>query len=398
MHLSTLRAPARGLATLLVLAVPALGQTRGFLVTLGADTVAVERFTKTGDKVEGTVVRHLQGAGMLKYIITFDKDGSVGSYEAGNYRLDGSPVPPNPQTGAAQTGLKMTFAGGGATREVMTNGQPAVRHTSVPKGTLPAIGGGSRFYVELMLQAAKRDGKVHIIGFAANQDSATSPDIRVMGSDSAEIVTAGFREGFRFDRNGQLAHGDGSLTTQKFDVRPIRDADVTTIASAWAAASGPAGKPAPPLSTSDTANATVGTAHVTITYSRPAMRGREIWGTLVPFDTTWRLGANFATQLKTDKDLDIGGTTVATGTYTLWLIPSAGQSYLLVNKGTMDPANNGRAMWGTQWDPAQDIAKIPVESHMHLSMSEERFRIFVQGDMMMMHWGTGGYGVRVKAK
>ena len=56
---------------------------------------------------------------------------------------------------------------------------------------------------------------------------------------------------------------------------------------------------------------------VTIDYSRPSMRSRKIFGGLVPYDQVWRTGANAATSLKTDVDLDIGGTTVPKGSYSI---------------------------------------------------------------------------------
>jgi hypothetical protein len=144
-------------------------------------------------------------------------------------------------------------------------------------------------------------------------------------------------------------------------------------------------------------NADVGGAHITITYDRPAARGREIWAKLVPYDTTWRLGANFATQLQTDKDLDMGGVTVPAGKYTLWLLPSAGPSFLIVNKKTFDAAAN-RPLWGTGWDRAEDLVRVPLVKHINLPTAEERLHIFVEGDMLTMHWDKGGYGVRIKAK
>src|SRR5437868_8130128 len=61
---------------------------------------------------------------------------------------------------------------------------------------------------------------------------------------------------------------------------------------------------------------------VTIEYSRPAAKGREIYGGLVPYDQVWRTGANEATSLKTDADLVIGGTTIPAGSYTLFTLPS----------------------------------------------------------------------------
>lgn len=370
-------------------------QARVFIMKLGSDTVGLERIVKTGSKVEGVIVRHIPANSMLKYSLVFAKDGHVASYDQGSYRTDGTPNPPNPQTGAAAVGLKMTFVGDTVIREVPTSGQPAVRRTVVPKGTLPAIG-GSWYAYELQVAAARKYGKAYTIGFAPSATSPVTPDIQIVTHDSAEIVSQGFRIGIATDKKGMLVHGDGSLTTQKLDVTPAKDVDVEAIGRAWAATA--AATPAGPTNTPDSVIATLGAAHIRILYSRPAKRGRELWGKLVPFDTTWRLGADYATQLRTDADLDIGGTTVKAGTYTLWLLPSQGQSFLLVNTKILDPRDTTRRLWGTEWDPAHDIAKIPVQKHLNLPVDEERFHIFIENGMLMMHWGNSGYGVSIKAK
>jgi hypothetical protein len=370
-------------------------QTRVFLVKLGSDTVALERVVRSGNKIDGVIVRHVPANAMLKYSIVLGKDGHVESYEQGSYRADGTPAPANAQTGAAAVGLKMTFAGDTVIREVPTNGQPVIRRTAVPKGTLPAIA-GSWLANEMQVAAARKDGKANVIGFAANANAATSPDIRILGPDTAEIVTQGFRVGVKTDRSGRVVHGDQSLTTQKYDVTVTKDVDVVALAAAWAAKD-VAGQAPAPTNTPDSVVATIGNAHVVILYSRPARRGRELWGKLVPFDTTWRFGADFATQLKTDADLNIGGTKVAAGTYTLWLLPSQGQSYLIVNTRLQDPRDPTRRLWGTQWDPAFDIAKIPLEKHLNLPTDEERFHLFIENGKLMIHWGNSGYGVTIRA-
>ncbi len=383
--------------TLALFALPVAlsAQTRVFITRLGSDTIAIERIEKAGNKVTGVVARHFPATNVVKYSLTLAKDGHVENFEQGTYRGDGTPAPANAQTGAASTGLKMTFVGDTVIREVPTNGQPVVRRTAVPKGTQPTIG-GSWLSTEMQVDAARKDGKVNVIGFAANANAATSPDIRMAGNDSAEIVNQGFRIGVKTDKNGHLLHGDQSLTTQKYDITPLpKDVDVLAIAAAWGSKE-VAGATAAPTNTPDSVIATVGNAHVRILYSRPARRGRELWGKLVPYDTTWRLGADFATQLKTDADITIGGTKVAAGTYTLWLLPSQGESFLIVNTKLQDPRDPTRRLWGTQWDPANDIAKISVQKHMSLPTEEERFHIFIENGMLMMHWGNGGYGVSIK--
>ncbi len=99
---------------------------------------------------------------------------------------------------------------------------------------------------------------------------------------------------------------------------------------------------------------------VTIAYSRPYIKDpktgapRKIYGELVPFDKVWRTGANEATSLKTDVDLDIGGTKVPAGNYTLYTLPSSGTWKLIINKQT--------GQWGTQYDEKQDLARVDMKS------------------------------------
>src|SRR6201993_2122064 len=92
---------------------------------------------------------------------------------------------------------------------------------------------------------------------------------------------------------------------------------------------------------------------VTIEYSQPSMRGRKIFGGLVPYDQVWRTGANAATSLKTDVDLSIGGTAVPAGSYTLYTIPGVNSWQLIINKQT--------GQRGTKYDHGQDLARIPMK-------------------------------------
>src|SRR5262249_30351323 len=159
-------------------------------------------------------------------------------------------------------------------------------------------------------------------GFALEQAAPNTFDVRFVAADSAEILfPQGFKRGFKLDKDGRLLHGDASNTTVRLQMLPVRDADVDAIARAWVAEEA-AGRGMGLASWRDTLRARVGDASVAIDYGRPAKRGRVIWGKLVPFDTVWRLGANFPTILTTDKDLVIGGEAVPAGAYSLWLVPS----------------------------------------------------------------------------
>ncbi len=350
-------------------------QSGAFLSRLGDDTVAVEEFERSGRTIAGSLLRRSPETVIVRYRIELDSQGNPLSYEQETVAVDGSKLP------NSSGPLKMRFTADSVYRELVQNAQRVTLASAAPRGTLPSIG-LSWVAVELQIAAARRSGAVSTIGFSPNQTSPSRLEVRLVGSDSAEIVQQGFRTGARLDREGRVIRGDGSLTTQKFVVTRVAPPDLAKLGAAWVKA------PMRAASTRDTVNATIGRATLWLDYGRPAMRGREIWGRLVPYDTTWRFGANAAAQLRTSADLVFGSTTVPAGSYSVWLYPSAGQSYLILNSQT--------GQWGTQYDASRDVARIPLEKHMSLPGSEERFRVFVENGVLMMHWDRGGYGVPIK--
>jgi hypothetical protein len=111
--------------------------------------------------------------------------------------------------------------------------------------------------------------------------------------------------------------------------------------------------PRPVLSPRDTVQLVLSPGHrIYIDYGRPSRRGRRIMGGLVPYGRVWRTGANAATTLVTDLDLELGGTRIPRGTYTLYSIPSPIGWTLIVNRQT--------GQWGTQYQPTRDLARIPM--------------------------------------
>ena len=66
----------------------------------------------------------------------------------------------------------------------------------------------------------------------------------------------------------------------------------------------------------------VGLTQIEIEYSRPSMRGREVFGNLVPFGKVWRTGADNSTKISFDTDVIISGKTIQSGTYSIFSIPN----------------------------------------------------------------------------
>jgi hypothetical protein len=135
---------------------------------------------------------------------------------------------------------------------------------------------------------------------------------------------------------------------------------------------------------------------VRIEYGQPHARGRVIYGTVVPMDSVWRLGANAATALVSDVDLVLGGTAVPKGAYTLFAQPTAAGWKLIVSRKTGAAAN--------QYDAASDLARISATSRT-LSEPRESFTITLAPESatslkgaLRFAWGTFEVSVPYEAR
>lgn len=97
----------------------------------------------------------------------------------------------------------------------------------------------------------------------------------------------------------------------------------------------------------------MGGAKISVTYGRPYVKGRKIFGGLVSYGKVWRTGADEATTLVTDRMLAFGTTEVPAGTYTLYTLPGEKEWLLIINKQT--------GQWSTQYTMEQDLARIAME-------------------------------------
>ncbi len=124
----------------------------------------------------------------------------------------------------------------------------------------------------------------------------------------------------------------------------------------------------PQASTSQTINQTVGLTSVELSYSRPSMKGRAIFGGLVPYDKVWRTGANANTKITFDKDVTIGGKEVKAGTYAIFTKPNAQVWEVYFYS---DSSN-----WGTpgEWDATKVVATVKANV-VPMPMNVETFTI-----------------------
>jgi hypothetical protein len=97
----------------------------------------------------------------------------------------------------------------------------------------------------------------------------------------------------------------------------------------------------------------VGITDVSIDYSSPGVKGRKIWGELVPYDKVWRAGANAATKLTVSRDFKFGGTAVKAGSYSLFMTPGKAQWTVRLNTDLEASQENH--------DAKKDIATVTIK-------------------------------------
>lgn len=127
---------------------------------------------------------------------------------------------------------------------------------------------------------------------------------------------------------------------------------------------------------------TIGTTVVSITYGRPGVRGREVFGGLEAFGEPWRTGANESTAITFSDDVLIEGEPVEAGTYSLYSIPGEEEWTIIINN---------KLSWGTQYDENEDVLRVTVTPED--AMMREQFMIFFRNVTensaeAVLHWST----------
>lgn len=100
----------------------------------------------------------------------------------------------------------------------------------------------------------------------------------------------------------------------------------------------------------------VGLTTVSVEYSRPSMKGRTIFGELVPYDQVWRLGANAATKFTTTTELDFAGQKLAAGSYAIFAIPSANGAWKVVINSVAEQSGT------STYDESKNVVSIDAKA------------------------------------
>ncbi len=370
--------------------IPAPSGSTTLLVRLGADTTAMEQYTRTPTRMDGMLVSRAPFATIARYTVALGADNAPVRAEYSLRRADGTMAANALQSLSMTFGAEsVTFVGHRATGDTT--------RTALARGlVLPFVNGSYGLY-ELALARLRASGRdsaeFAILPLNINVRGTSALPVKLLGRDSARITWFDNPLYVREDGRGGVMAMDGSQTTVKIRVDRVAAVDLPALARGWAARDASAGAPGA-VSTRDTVTATIGNAHLWIDYGRPALRGRNVWVNGVLGDTLWRTGANAATQLRTDADVMIGGATIPAGLYTLWT-RAAGAGYQLI-------VNRQSGQWGTEYHADRDLVRIPLEEGRSTG-SVERFTIAlvpqaVSGARLVMSWGPKQLSVPVAVR
>ncbi|MEM6395851.1 MAG: DUF2911 domain-containing protein [Bacteroidota bacterium] len=126
---------------------------------------------------------------------------------------------------------------------------------------------------------------------------------------------------------------------------------------------------------------TVGNATITVNYGSPAVKGRTIYGDLVPYGKVWRTGANEATQITFNSDVVVGEARVPVpaGTYALFTIPEDKTNWTFI-------INTGSDLWGAyDYEQEKDVARVAGNAQM-AEPGAERMDFSLGEDEVRLHW------------
>ena len=334
----------RPFIALLVAVVPSAASAQDALLIyrLGKDTLAVERYTRSATGMSGEMVQRT-GAAVVRftYSITLGKDGRPTAATLTRMLGDGTP-----QAGAPRE-VRYSLRADSAVREVVFADSTQRRAFAASRAMVnfPVF-----IYGPTELLAALRKGNAADSLPAIGQGGGLGfTGITALGGDSVRLRGGPYPMVLRFDAGNRLQSLDGRATTNKVVAeRAAGRVDIAALARGM--------KPTGVLSAREDVRAAFGPGGmVVVDYGRPQVRERTVWGgTLVPFDSVWRAGANDATHLFTTRPLTLGTMTLAPGMYTLWVQHTRQGTFLIVNRQT--------GQWGTQYDATQDIGRVEMQS------------------------------------
>lgn len=374
------------LCTLLVAAAaPAAAQTAdsaALVTVLGRDTLAMERWVRTPDRIVAEAVVRAPRTTIRRYVLDLGPDGRMRRFQ--EHVFDpANPIDPV-RTETVEAG------DGGWTRTLTQGDSTATARVEAPAEALPWVD-LVHWPFELVLMRARggQGGEAPLLAGGRALAYRVTP-----AEGGGWTLTHPFRgpSTVQVDAQGRLVSLDAAGTTRKVIVTRVPWLRLDDAAARWAQADRE-GRGMGELSGRGRAEGSVGGANIVVDYGTPARRGRDIFPGVVRWGEVWRTGANRATHFTTDRALVLVGADGATlqvpaGEYTLFSIPQEDGGWLIVNRQT--------GQNGTAYDAAQDMGRVRM-ARAAVAEPVETFTIAVepaaQGGVLRLSWDRSAFTV-----
>lgn len=135
---------------------------------------------------------------------------------------------------------------------------------------------------------------------------------------------------------------------------------------------------------------TIGLTQVSLTYGRPSVNNRTIFGELVPFNEVWRTGANESTAITFSDDVRVEGEHVPAGTYSFYTIPGEDNWTIIINN---------KLSWGTEYDSGEDLLRVDAEAEESHFIEQMMFyfeNISEESGDLVLHWADTKVNIEIE--
>lgn len=368
-----------------------------FVTTLGRDTVVIESFTRTANKLDGDMVVRVPGTVLCHYELDLGSGGAITKSVVDVKPVSAPNVPARHVT--------LTYVGDSLRADIDSAGVHSQFVRAVEKNAYPQFmtGFGSSYglysslgvYEVLFAQLGEKFDSVTIPSIDMQSGRTVKRDFvrRAPTTIDADYFRIAWTH-LTLDDSGHIVSADADQTTEKTKTQRTAYIDPQKVAKQFASED-KSGKGIGIASPSVTEKATLGGKLVVVLYSSPRRRNRTILGNVVPYGHVWRTGANQATVLVTDDGFDVGGTSLPGGSYSLWTEPK--------KDGSVDLIVNGQyGQWGTNYDSTRNVARVPMKAST-TSSPQENFTINIaptngNSGEMKIAWDTFVWTVPITMK
>lgn len=315
-----------------------------YVVRLGVDTTAVERWVWSRDSLHVVSVTRSPRTVVRRYVLRYDSAGQTIGFSTGSQGPEPTPT----------------------------------------QGAIPIVGGTYAPYGAAVWQAMRADADSAAVRMRAGSSVSdvpvrrTAPGRYVLPNQFAALLTVSVAP----DGAVTAIDAGGGATVER-----VPWLDIESVTREFASRDA-RGHGLGPLSPRDTVRARIGGATVLVDYGRPSARGRPVMGGLVPYGAVWRTGANDATQLITDAPIRVGSLRLEPGRYSLFTVPGERTWQLIVNRQV--------GMSGLDHDPVQDVGRVSMQPERTTSDTEQ-FTIRIDNGRLVILWGDAAVSVPITA-